>query len=137
MFWEYYTPYRQDVATTLEDLRQQEFAAGRFHLSNLRPATIHQANINSDADGTRSILDIEHVTETPDFASVSPLSRARLIEAFGTDRPDRQTVERVLLEANEALEEALEEIERGEGRYVIIYDGESPTEVFFCGFSCD
>jgi hypothetical protein len=137
-YWEYYTPFKQDVATTLEDLRQQEFSAGRFNRSDLRPKTIQQAFSSSGADGTRSILDMERVASSPETGAVSPVPDDRLIEIFGTDRPTRQMVEDAVKSSdNEAMEEMIEEIERGEGRYILLYDDDRPTEVFFCGYSYD
>jgi hypothetical protein len=138
-FWEYYTPFNKDVTTTLEALRQQEFAAGRYNRSHLRPATIRQAIANTDADGTRSILDMERVASSPgDPGTVSPIPSDRLLAVFGTGRPTRQMVEEAFQAVdNEALDEVIEEIERGEGRYILLYEGDRPTEIFFCGYSYD
>jgi hypothetical protein len=137
-FWEYYTPFDQAVDTTLDKLRQQEFAAGRFHRSHLNPSTIQQAIANTDADGTRSILDMERVAASPDMGAVSPISRDQLMAIFATDRPTRQMVEEALMAVdNEAMDEVIQEIERGEGRYILLYVNDRPEEVYFCGYSYD
>lgn len=138
-YWEYYTPFKKDVATTLEGLRQQEFAAGRYNMSHLRPPTIEQAFLNTDADGTRSILDMERVASSPEMGAVSPIPRDRLIAIFGTDRPTRAVMEKALQSPdNETMDDDIEEIERGEGRYIVLYDEEDrPVEIFFCGYSYD
>lgn len=137
-FWEYYTPFHQDVATTLEGLRQQEFAAGRYNKSHLRPPTIPQAIANTEADGTRSILDMERVALSPEMGAVSPIPQDRLLVIFGTDRPTRQMVEEALQGVdNEAMDDEIEGIERGEGRYILLYEGDRPTGIYFCGYSYD
>jgi hypothetical protein len=91
--WEYYTPFRRDVVTTLEGLQRQEFKAGRYHRSHLRHATIHQALLNSGSEGTRSILGMERISSAPDKGAVSTVPRDHLLAIFGTDCPTRQIVE--------------------------------------------
>ena len=65
--WQYFVTYQPNLQGALENLRQQEFRAGRFRGSELKPATIEEAFENMDADGTASILDIERVADEPDF----------------------------------------------------------------------
>lgn len=137
-FWEYYTPFKKDVATTLEELRQQEFAAGRFNLGHLRPSTIEEAFENADADGTRSILDMERIASSPGMGAASPISPDQLLAIFDTDRPTRLMMENARRgRDNKAMRDVIEKIERGEGRYILLYDGDRPTEVYFCGYSYD
>ena len=135
-FWDYLAPFRGDVATSLEDLRQEEFAAGRFHLEYLRPPTIQQAFTNAGADGTRSILDMECVAPSPMTGVVCPLPRPVLLAIFGTDRPTFEMLEEVYqAEDLPAWEEAIEEIRQGEGRYILIYEEGEPAWVHFFGCS--
>jgi len=79
----YFAAYQGDVNTTLQTLRQQEFAAGRYNPvlvlprfygfpmteSSVAPgaqhSSIEEAMIAADADGTRSILDIFEVSNFP------------------------------------------------------------------------
>lgn len=140
-FWEYVAPYRDDVDATLDDLRRREFAAGRYHLAHLRPATIAQAFANTGADGTRSILDMERVAPSPAVGAVAPMPRAALLAIFGTDRPTRPMLDEALrspsADAVEAVEETMEGIGRGEGRYILLYEDDHPTEIYFCGYSYD
>lgn len=137
-FWRYYAPLRGDVAASLEELRQREFEAGRYHRSHLHPATIRQAMLNAGADGTRSILDMERTSPSPEPGAVSPVPLASLLAIFGTDRPTRQMVERAFrIRDSAALDELIEEIGRGEGRYFVLYRDDEPAEVFFCGYSYD
>jgi hypothetical protein len=77
-YW-YYTPYQSDLTAALQALREQEFQAGRYYpvLSLNFPITeqtpspgakhpsIEAAIEASDVDGTRSILDIFRISDTP------------------------------------------------------------------------
>jgi hypothetical protein len=137
-FWKYYAPFRGDVSTTLEELRELVFETGRYHRSDLRPATIQEARRNASSDGTRSILDMERISTSPAPGAVSPVPRASLLAIFGTDRPTRQMVERAFrIRDCETLDYLIEEIGRGEGRYFVLYRDDEPAEVFFCGYSYD
>src|SRR5438093_2548774 len=91
--WDYFVPYELDIEAALEALREREFRAGRFRGSELRPVSIEDAVIQMDADGTASILDIDHVAEEPEFCAVAPLPPDELVRLFGTDRPTREMIE--------------------------------------------
>ena len=137
-FWKYSAPLRGDVSTSLEELRELEFEAGRYHRSELHPTTIREAFLNTGADGTRSILDMEHVSASPEPGAVSPVPLASLLAIFGTDRPTRPMVERAFrIRDSAALDELIEAIGRGEGRYFVLYRDDEPEQVFFCGYSYD
>ena len=58
--WQYFVPYEQDTQAALEKLKEREFRAGRFRYSEENPTTIEEAREIADADGTGSILDIDH-----------------------------------------------------------------------------
>ena len=160
-YW-YWTKYQTDVKTTLEDLRQREFVAGRYNpampfiefpITDDSPSpganhrSIEEALEASDADGTRSILDISEVSNLPYeealerstqggvdlYCTTFPLSKAELIDLFGTDRPDRQTIE----SAESAIDELCENLERGTAKHIVISDRDRPIEVFFIGYSFD
>jgi hypothetical protein len=127
--WDYFVPYEENVQTALEKLRQREFRAGRFRGSELNPPTIEEAVANMEADGTGSILDMMHVSDEADFCSVCPLAKEELIRLFGTDKPTREMIE--------AKSEFYEDIERGQGVYIVVYQNERPSEIFFGGYSFD
>ncbi len=127
--WDYFVPYESNIAAALEKLRQRVFLAGSFRGSELEPATIEEAMENMDADGTGSILDMMHVGDQPDFFTVAPLPKDKLVELFGTDKPTRRMVEQNL--------EVYEEIQRGQGVYIISYKDDKPSEIFFGGYSFD
>ena len=138
--WDYYVPYRDDVAAALDDLRNREFAAGRYNegVFGVPAASIAEAIEQGEADGTRSILDITSVAEKPfdpdsddpPFCTVVPLSKDQLIETYGTDKPTRAAVE--------AAGGFPEWVDRGFGVYVVIYDDAGiPSEIYFGGLSFD
>jgi hypothetical protein len=142
--WFYFVEYEPDINAALQKLRQREFEAGRYNpavdfpdfpVNEQSPApgaqhdSIDDAIEDADADGTRSILDMERVSDEPDFNAVAPVPRQILQDLFGTDRPTREMVE--------GSEELFDALERGQGVYVVVYEGESPSEIFFAGYSFD
>lgn len=143
-YW-YVVPYREDVQGALDALREREFAAGRYNpvlpfiefeepaFSAQQPgaqhASIEDAIEEAMEDGTRSILDIEHVATRPDYGCAAPLPAAKLTQLFGTDRPTREMVL-----ASSGL---FADIERGQCIYVVLYDGATPRELYFAGYSYD
>jgi hypothetical protein len=146
-FWSYTVPFREDIQSALEALRKREFVAGRFWQPSevepgffgrllgrppskpKQPASIKEAIKISDATGTRSILDIERISPTPDFGTVSPLSPEDLQRFFGTTQPTHDIIER--------SEEFIDSLERGQGVYIILYQQGKPHEIYFAGYSCD
>ena len=127
--WAYFVPYEEDIQTVLEKLKEEEFKAGRFRYSEENPATIEEALEIADADGTGSILDIDRVDDEPDFGVVVPLASERLVELYGTDQPTRDMIR--------ANMEFYEEIERGQGIYLVVFEDGKPSEIFFGGYSYD
>ncbi len=127
--WEYFVPYQDDIDAVLQALREQEFAAGRFRGSELNPATIEEAFAAMEECGTASILDIAHVSDTADFCAVAPLPDEELVELFGTTEPTRETIQHDM--------SFFEDIERGQGVYIIVYNDGQPSEIFFGGYSFD
>ena len=148
-FWSHVAPYQNDIGAVLARLREQEFRAGKFYqpseidpgfLGRLLgrkpykpkpPKTIEEAikRADSDATGTRSILDMERISETPDFGTLSPVPRDELQRLFGTEQPT--------LEMIEHSDELFESIERGHGIYIIIYEQGRPEKFYIAGYSYD
>ncbi len=54
--------------------------------------TIEEAQIEADADGTRSILDIDRVANEPDFGVAQRLTEEELQELLGTTTPTGEQV---------------------------------------------
>jgi hypothetical protein len=142
--WFYFVAYEPDVNAALQKLRDTEFAAGRYNpavdfpefpVNPNAPApgaqhdSIEEAFEDADADGTRSILDMMTVSDSPDFNAVAPLPLEDLRELFGTDKPTRAMIEE--------SDELYDKLERGQGVYVIAYTDEQPSEIFFAGYSFD
>ncbi len=142
--WYYFVPYQADINGALQSLRRREFQAGRYNPvtpflefpvdasapgPGAQHASIEDAIEDADADGTRSILDMERVADEPDYGAVTPLSDDDLVDLFGTSKPTRE-----MIESNEDLFEALE---RGQGVYIVAYRDDKPSEIFFAGYSFD
>jgi hypothetical protein len=140
----YFVKFNPDVNAALQELREREFEAGRYnpvirHLEfpisadspspGAQHKSIRHALKAADADGTRSILDLDHVSAKPDFSAVTPLPAEELDRLFGTQQPTHE-----MIEQNEDL---FEGIERGQGVYIIAYKDGRPDELFFAGYSCD
>src|SRR5690242_20620447 len=105
--WLYFIKYQRDVNAALAALRQKEFEAGRYNpvislpefpVTSQSPApgaqhaSIEAARRAADADGTRSILDIDRIGEGSGFGVVAPFSKDRLMAIYGTDEPTREMV---------------------------------------------
>lgn len=142
--WFYFVDYEPDVETALQKLREREFQAGRYNpvidfpefpVTHKSPApgaehdSIEEALEDSDADGTRSILDMMSVAATPDYGAVAPVPLEYLMSLFGTDKPTREMIE--------DSDELFEHLERGQGVYIIVYKDDQPSEIFFAGYSFD
>ena len=142
-YW-YFVKYREDLDAALEDLRRREFKAGRYHpaLATLsfpvdpsKPGpgakhdSIDEALEDADADGTGSILDLDHISEEAEFCGAELLSDEELEEFFGTPRPTRAQVE--------ACDELWDRVERGQGLCIVCYKNDQPDEIYFAGYSYD
>jgi hypothetical protein len=141
--WWYLVPYEKDVAGSLEALRQREFKAGRYnpaedfprfpvdlsHAPGCKHSSIEEARDDSDADGTRSILDISCIGDKPDYDVAAPLGEDALQDFFGTTRPSTEDVE--------DCDDLFEQIERGQSLYVVVYEDDEPSQIFFAGYSYD
>jgi hypothetical protein len=142
-YW-YIVAYEPDLQAVLERLRQREFRAGRYNpvmwlipfpLTDASPSpgpahpSIEKALEASDADGTRSILDISQIADERSMCAARPLSGEALHHLFGTAQPSRAAVEGNF--------DFFDDIERGEAIYIVLYDHGQPTEVLFAGYSFD
>lgn len=127
--WSYFVPYEANVEDALHELRRRVFEAGEYRGSELKPQTPEEAIVNAEDVGTASILDIMQISATPDFCSVCPLPEAKLERFFGSAQPTHAMVAGKL--------GFYEEIDRGQGIYVVVYKDERPDEYFFAGYSFD
>jgi hypothetical protein len=151
----YYTvPLEADPQVALDKLREREFRAGRYYpvvrmprfpvtagsfAPGARHASIDAAIRAADADGTRSILDLDQIAPEPydedaddePFGKVFPASDDQLMDWFGTTEPDRAMVEGF---DSDAMWESLD---RGWGVYLTLYKNRTPDALFFAGYSFD
>jgi hypothetical protein len=142
--WFYLVDYEADIDSALQKLRRREFQAGRYNpvvwfpefpigpqsaAPGAQHKSIEDALEAADADGTRSILDMEVVSDTPDYGTVAPLPDEELLELFGTTKPTREMVE--------GSDDLFEVLERGQGVYVVVYTNDQPSGIFFAGYSFD
>jgi hypothetical protein len=135
-------PYQPDITAALQELRQREFQAGRYYpwlpflefptspqlpSPGAQHASIEEACEEADADGTRSILDLDRVSAEPDFGAVTPLNEGVLQQLYGTTRSTRGMIEH--------NRDFFEDIESGHGIYIAVYQERPPDEIFFAGYS--
>ena len=140
----YFVEYQPDIEAALQDLRQREFEAGRYNPAQPFPQFpvrldapapgakhdfIYEAMEAAAEDGTRSILDIESVSDWPEFGVASPLPEEDLERHFGTTQPTKEMISRKM--------NFLGSVERGHCVYIIVFDSGEPSELFFCGYSFD
>ncbi len=141
--WFYFVPYQKDVAKSLAALQQQELKAGRYnpverfpsfpvdlqHEPGGRHASSEAARAAASASGARSILDMTRISAAPDFGAVAPLDDTELMDLFGTAKPTAADLE--------ASDEMFDQMERGQGVYVIVHEDDEPSQIFFAGYSYD
>lgn len=142
-YW-YTVKYNPDLNAALHGLRAREFAAGRYNpvmpfinfpitATSPAPGAQHdnfaEAIAAANADGTRSIVDISRIGDSPDFFTASPLSDHELIELFGTTQPTQE-----MIEASPVFGE---DVDRGQCVYILLYKDGVPDEIYFFGYSFD
>jgi hypothetical protein len=142
-YW-YFTPYDPDIEAALQKLRRQEFEAGRYNpvmryiefpIGPAAPSpgpqhvSIDQARSAADAEGTRSILDIDGLGDAPDFGIAAPLGEDALEDLYETTEPTHEMVGSNL--------DVFDGIERGQAIYIVVYRDGKPDELFFAGYSFD
>jgi hypothetical protein len=127
--YEYTVPYEPDIQAALDKLRRRVFESKEFNGAEFDPPTPEAALELTEADGTRSILDISRISDQPDFCCAAPLSLEDLQRYFGTQKPTE-----VMVRESDDL---WEDLERGMARYVIIYEGDEPEGIVFVGYSFD
>ena len=127
--YEYTVPYEPDIQAALDKLRTRVFESGRFHGAKSKPPTPAAAFEMAGENGTRSILDINRVSEQPDFCCAAPLTLRELKEYFGTDKPTKDLVVK--------SDDFWDDLERGMARYIILHESNEPHQIFFAGYSFD
>ena len=95
-----------------------------------QPENIEELMDMTGESGTHSILDIDGISEIPEFGKVTALSRQRLQQFFGTERPTRAMVEAQIGKIQDSCK-------RWEGLYLIVFENDLPKEICFVGVSGD
>jgi hypothetical protein len=103
-----------------------------------RASGTQEAIEDAGADVTGSILDLDHISATPDLCVATPLQDAVLRSLLGTTEPKRAMVDKLI--TKNTIEEKIymlqqnldlfEYIERGYGIYIVIYKDNEPDELF-------
>lgn len=127
--YDYTVPYEPDIQAALNKLRRRVFESKEFNGAEFDPPTPEAALELTEADGTRSILDISRISDLPDFCCAAQLSPEELEQYFGSQKP----TEAMIREQGDFWED----IERGMARYVILYEGDEPKGIYFAGYSFD
>lgn len=150
----YVVPFEADPQAALDKLREREFRAGRYNpvvpmpkfpvsagafAPGARHPSIAAAMRAADADGTRSILDLDTIADAPydedadeePYGKVFPVSDDQLIDWFGTTEPDRAMVD------GDDADGMWESLDRGWGIYFALYKDGAPHALFFAGYSFD
>jgi hypothetical protein len=147
----YVVDFQEDIQAALDELREREFQAGRYRPAvesvdalydsptEMRPgpgaqhesieAIFEEAAEQGNPDGTASILDLWTIGDRPAVMTASGLTDSELDTYFGTDQPT--------VEAVNDNDEFWADIERGSGRYVIVYEDGKPSGICFAGYSFD
>jgi hypothetical protein len=98
-----------------------------------KPRTIEELLESRAENGTHSILDIARVAPTPELGTITPLPKSRLVELFGSQKPTRSDIGQKM--SSGELEACI--CERWQGIYILVYQKDQPTEIFFAGCSGD
>jgi hypothetical protein len=139
--WFYFVPYQTDISLALASLREREFRSGRYNpvvpypqfpISQTSPSPGPQHSSIQDAliasvgvGGTRSILDVNRVSDEPLLGAVAPLSSQDLLKIYATCEPSREMIEKNM--------NFLHDLDVGQGVYIISYRDGQPSEIFFGG----
>jgi hypothetical protein len=127
--YDYTVPYEPNIQAALDKLRQRVFESKEFNGAEFDPPTPEAAFELTEADGTRSILDISRVSDEPGYCCAAPLFPDELEQYFGTQKPTEADVR--------DCHDFWDDIERGMARYVILYEGNEPKAIYFAGYSFD
>ncbi|MDA8377600.1 MAG: hypothetical protein M0Z50_11215 [Planctomycetia bacterium] len=140
----YFVDYESDTNAALQRLREREFRAGRYNPVMSYPgfmikpqspapgaqhATIEQAIAAAGEDGTRSILDLRSVGDSPDFGVAARVPEEKLEMLFETTQPTHEMIESEL--------SIFDDLDRGHGACIVVYKDGKPSELFFAGYSYD
>lgn len=148
-FWSYVVPYDANVELAFRALQADVFATGAYCASDSERVfgSIEELLEAQAEEGTHSILDMKRVVTTPAPPPADPAEAGRRLMAaifggdpgpHGTIFPLSESESRKHLGVERPSEEpapAKLGIERGTGRYAVIYQGDQPVSLWFGGLS--
>jgi hypothetical protein len=73
---------------------------------------------------------LEKVSEEDDFCIARILSKDELQKYFNTEKPTKELIEK-------SFYNFIDDIERGKGFCITVYENNMPSELFFIGYSFD
>jgi hypothetical protein len=101
------------------------------------PASIDELlRVNAES-GTHSIIDIMGIADEPDFGAATPVPDDVLVKSFGTTEPTVEQVPAGHASYPRTLARLVEDLERWQAIYFIVYKDGRPHEVVFEGCSGD
>lgn len=125
----------RDVGRMLEQVDKKGFvfaAREALESSSPPPATIDELLAQCAEAGTHSILDIQHISPTPQSGAATPLSDDQLQTLFGTTQPTR-----AMLQSAEQSGKLHELCTRWHAVYLTVFEEDEPVEYVFAGVSGD
>lgn len=164
--WSYFVPYQEDISLALQQLKDQVFAEGnhypiawyqyllskpinedddpayedeyraelRAFLENAEknpPKSIEELLERNGPDGTHTILDMTGgISEKFKWFSVTRLPEESVFTIFGTNKPSRSQIE-------DREHDLLSILASAYSLYLIAYENDQPSEIFFIGISGD
>jgi hypothetical protein len=144
--YHYFTPYQENFQKALNELRQQEFKAGRYYPAmekaelmkqdtskgpGAQHESIEDAFEMAEGEGTCSILDLEYISDQPEEAGVYWLPEEILVAQFGSATPTKEQILGDGLAVFDLIEYG------GMGVGCVVYGEAGPEELFFAGYSYD
>lgn len=131
------TRYQHDVSQALSELQRHVFEVGEYRYSDEVKAIGSQGSIDdarelAAEEGTKSVLDIYGISDSPDIAQACPLTEDELLAWFGTTQIEEDDIEKV-----DHCAEFWRSIGRGEARYLVLYQDGVPSQYYFAGYTFD
>jgi len=128
----YIVDYEENFHAALEKLRRSVFLKGEFYGADRNPKTPAEALENAQEEGTKSILDILQISDSPDYCCATPLTHQEKLDYFQSEFPSVEILDK-LHEYNDFWLN----INRGMAKIAVFYEGTIPKKLLFAGYSFD